>query len=159
MNFVFIQIGDIDTLSTRDAVPNITPFLASNQVPGPFRPIALNKNQLQIYNGDIDQADDVSEPQQYLQRQSNSIQSFRELQSKPIKYATHLNSNQQYMQVVPAKIESTIKSSQHDQLKQYYELPIHGTDVKTYEYVTHGSPVTSALKTHSGLNAEFNNHK
>lgn len=145
-------------MSSRDSVPNITPFLASNQVPGPFRPITVNKNQLQIYDGENDQTDDESEPQQHMQRQSNLIQAFRELQSKPIQYTNHLNSKQQYMQVPPATTESRIKSDQHNQLKQYYEFPIlHENTVKSPEYATHGS--VDVLKTNGGNNAEFYKHK
>lgn len=127
-------------------------------MPGPFRPITINKNQLQIYDGETDQTDDEGEPQEYMQRQSHSIQAFRELQSKPIQYTSHLNSKQQYMQVLPATTESMIKSDQHNQLKQYYEFPIlHGNIVKSHEYATHGS--VDVLKTNGGNNAEFNNHK
>lgn len=159
-----MQDGEFDTLSTRDFVPSITPFLPSNQVPGPFRPIAGNNNQLQVYNGDINQTVAVGQLQHYVHQQSNAIQAYRKLQkdhtSKPIKYTAYTNSNQQYIQLLPTTTESVIKGNHPAQFKQYYQYPlIYGTNMKSQGYATHGSEDTTLLKTNSGSNVNFNDNK
>lgn len=158
---MILQVGEFDMFSLRESVPSITPFLPSNQVPGPFRPVTVNKNQFQMYNGDIDQMIDVGQQQQYMQQQSNAIQAYRKLQkhyvSKPIKYTAYLNSNQQYIQLLPTTTESVIKSDDSAGFKQYYEFPkIYGPSVKSQEgYANYGSVDTSSVKT----NVKFNENK
>lgn len=140
----------------RDSVPSITPFLPSNQVPGPFRPIA-NINQLQSINQTVTVDQQQHQP-------SNAIQAYRKLRkdymSKPIKYTAYLNSNEHYIQLLPTTTEPMIKSNQPSQLEQYYQIPIiYGTNVKSQEYVTHGTVDSSLLKTNTGSNVKPNNNK
>lgn len=140
----------------RDSVPSITPFLPSNQVPGPFRPVAVDKNQLQFHNGDVDQSIGVAQQQQYIQTYRESQKDYM---SKPVKYTAYLNTNQQYIQLLQTSTESTVESNQPAHIP-YYQFPTtYDTDTKVQDYATHGTGDTSLLKTNGGLNVKFNNNR
>lgn len=135
----------------RDSVPSITPFLPSNQVPGPFRPVAVDKNQLQFHDDDFDQSIGLAQTYRKLQK---------DYMPKPIKYTAYLNTNQQYIQLLPTSTESVIASNQPARFNPYYQLPTtYDTDTKVQDYATHGTRDTSLLKMNGGVNVKFNNNR
>lgn len=160
-------------VSTRVSIPSITPFLPSNQLPGPFRPITGDiKSHEQIYNDDTDhtnlktqQYPTAGQNQEHTQRQFNSIPSYRKLQkdliSKPIKYTAYLNPSEQYIQLLSTTTETMIKSNEPSQIKQYSLFPIiyetEKSDVKSQKYVIDGSLDASMPKSNSGLKVKSNN--
>lgn len=105
---------------------NITPFLPSNQIPGPFRPIPQDKNQLRDLNA-LEETDEV-----------NAIGANPNIQkgyiSKPMQYTPDTNFKEEYIQLLPT-LDSVTEIEQPTTIKHQL-FPIIGIDEKIKDFTT-----------------------